>query len=272
MPQRIVLPEWRAENEPTPYPFAEGARLRNDAGDVLLEGLILDLTLFPIGGQARLYLSRVNVEHDRVTLWIGDALEPLRASATFDLVEPPATLPFADPYGRPAGLLISEPLRLASFQAWDVGEHVFTPEDSEFAASCCVPTPELGLRGLLLEDGTLFTGDVWFVGEEGVVVRYEEASRPDNCDSADPYPVLRFDAVGDPLFRRKRCEPPGVFAGPRFIRRVRVQQPLLPDFICFPDERGELKITVHNELAPDTVLRIRTTIEGVLLETVGEPA
>lgn len=271
MAERIQHPEWRREQETTRYPFAERATLTNDT-DVILEGLFLDAQLYPVGGGARMYLSRVDIAHDTVTLVVGAPGVAELASGEFDLIEPPDTVALYDGYGRPAGLFVSEAIRLASFQSWNIGEHVFAITQTEFAATVCVPQPAVGLRGIALEDGTLFTGDVWIVGDDGVVVRYEENTADGrNCDEGPlrTFPTIRIDVVGDPLFKRRLCTPPELFETPRFLRTITFQDNAQA-IVCGPNARGDIKMTVNNDLAEDTVLRVRATPDGIVIEAVGE--
>lgn len=251
MEQRIVYEEWRDEQAGSKYPFADGASLSAGTGLTLDPSIFLDAVLYPIGGGPRVFLTRVTARGTRtVTLVVGTQTGAELASAEFDPLEPPGELPLFDAHGRPAGLIVSTPERLAAFQTWPFGDHEFG-QNAEFAATCVVPTPAPGLRGLMLEDGELFTGDVWVIGEDGVVVRQDGEG------------VIRIDLVGDPLFRRRLCEPNDLFATPRFIKTING----VP-----PDERGTFLITVNSELAGDTILRLHPTDDGraLRIEVVGQ--
>lgn len=261
---RVLYPQWRQEHQATRYPFGDEATLVNDEGYVLLEGTFLDAALFPVGGVEGLYLSSVEVTFEEVILTIGDRIEKSRCSARFPLVSPPDEIVLEDAYGRPAGLLISEAPRLGLFQGWETGVHAFEPAQTRFAATVCLPTPEDGLRGILLEDGTLLTGDVWLVGDDGVVLREEEVS----LAGPGAYRVVRVDVVGDPLYRRRLCEPGSLFDTPSFITGLRVEHPG-GSFTCAPDGRGNLQITHGDGLVDDPALRVRTTPTGVRIEVVG---
>lgn len=263
-----LYPEWRAANSTTNYPFADRATLINAEGRIILEGLFLDAALYPIGGQHGLHLSKVTITNQDITLTIGDNRQSELASGTFALIQPPDTVSLIDNFGRPAGVIISESARLQILQSWGVGEHVFTLAATEFVATVCMPTPEIGLRGIMLEDGSLCVGDVWLVGEAGVIVREEFINLPTEY-APNPYRIIRIDVVGDPLFRRRLCEPPDLFVTPRFIKTIRVKHDL-GEFICTPDACGDFKLAVGNNLAVDTVLRIRSVAEGIIIECVGE--
>jgi hypothetical protein len=270
MSQEILYPQWRDQLEPTKYPFGSKASLRNAAGDTLLPAIFLDAHLYPIGAQDRLFVSHVTISHETVVLWIADSRLVDLASASFPTVNPPDCLKILDLYGRPAGILVSERARLSIFQSWGVGDHVFNLGQTEFCATCCMPTPEVGVRGLLLADGTILTGNVWVVGDDGVVVRPETVNLPAACGQpARSLQVIRVDIVGDPLFRRRLCQAnPTLFATPNPIQKIRVRA-ANTTFECSPDAYGNLSLQVNDAAASDTVLRIRTTPEGVVFEALG---
>jgi hypothetical protein len=269
MVERTLHPEWRAEQETTKYPFGSNASLANDENDVILEGVFLDAILYPIGSTARVFLSQVEITHDSVELTLADPVTTLLASASFDLLDPPSRVVFTDPLGRPAGMLVSEPSRLVSFQSWTVGTHLFDIEQTEFAATVVVPTPEIGLRGIQLEDGSLFTGQIWIVGDDGVVVRSEPTTVPGKCGEDDvDLSVIRVDIVGDPLFRRRLCTADDLFVTPRFLKTISIDDGKQV-VRCGPDENGDFKLTVNNALAEDTILRIRPSEDGLVIEAVG---
>jgi len=272
MAERILFPQWRDSHEPTKYPFADDATLRNGDGDVIDPAVFLDGTLYPIGGRERMYLSQVEVTSDSATITIGDAGNSNRAAGSFNILDPPDRVKLVDSFGRPAGMFVSTPDRLAIFQSWMVGLHAFEVEGTEFAATVCVPTPEIGLRGILLEDGSLFTGDIWLVGDDGVVLSAEKATAdPVECGGQQQtFDVIRVDIVGDPLFRRRLCTNANLFETPRFIRSVTVTDEEGNSFTCVPDDLGNIVFTVGSNLTDEPILRVRTIASGLRIEAVGE--
>lgn len=250
----------------------DGALLRNDEGKFLPEGTFLDATLHPIGSGVRMRLSKAIVNFETVTLYIGDEENDELAFARFDLLTPPDELEVVDAYGRPAGLLVSESDRLVIFQAWGPGTHEFTQEQTGFVAAVCIPVPDVVLRGFILEDGSVFTGDIWLVADDGVVITPElhtpvQSGYPAAEDSLVQQQVVRIDVVGDPLFRRRLCA--GLFTTPTFLKQITVRRHC-EDIVCVPDEFGDFKITVSSHSAPETILRIRATSDGLRIEAVGE--
>lgn len=266
---RHLHPEWRESHETTNYPFADGATLRNAAGYFIPEVTFLDAILYPIGGLVGLYLSKIDVQHESATLYVGDSRNTERCYGEFNLLSPPDSVVLADAYGRPAGMLVSEPERLAIFQSWAAELHVFEVEQTEFVADVCVPTPEIGVRGFVLEDGSVFTEDVWMLGDDGIVLSLSEevTAMPGCVGDEQTRQMIRVDAVGDVLFRRKLCQE--LFTTPRFLQTITVRNQCL-DFVCEPGSDGDFKLTVAHQDSSDTVLRVRTVTEGLIIETVGE--
>jgi hypothetical protein len=241
--ERHIFQEFRDEQEHSRYPFADSASLKSDTGAVTLgNDLFLDAAIYPIGSTTRLHIRQIVVSQQLVQLEISDNNRRLLATAEFDpLAGDLFTVRLVDPYGRDAGVLVSEPARLRIFTSWPIGTHTFPIGNAEFAATCCIPTPEIGVRGILTDTGELLTGDAIIIGDNGIVVREEEGE-------------IRIDAVGDPLFLRKECGESG-FVSPRFLRTING---------CGPDVYGNFHLTIGDELADNTVLRINPDGQGGL--------
>jgi len=247
MPERILYPEFRDELEFTNYPFADGASLQSPL-HTIEKDTFLDATLHPIGGRERQYISSIEVNPRRITFYISDRFNINLCSAVMDPLDPPDILKFLDAYGRPAGIMVSTPLKLARFTTWELGTHQFELGATELVASCVIPTPEPGVRGIMIETGDVFYGDVWLVGENGVVVR----------DDGDGN--IRVDLVGEPLFNRVLCEPRDLFEPPIFIQTING---------CEPNEYGEWHIAIGDNEAERTIVRLYPTNGGLKLEGVG---
>lgn len=262
MASRVQHSQFRAELDDAKYPFADSATLTNGAKS-LLEGTLIDACLYPVGGGPSMYLSKVVITHDTVTLYVGDLSNDSLASGSFDVIDPPDEIKLVDTYSRPAGILVSTGVRLGLFQTWGTGTHTFTEEQTPFVASVTVPTPEVGLRGFLLADGSVMTGDVWIVGDDGVVVRYEETAGVNGA-----IPTIRVDFVGDPLFRRRLCGSNDLFVTPKFVKTITFTDGH-QEVVVTPDSHGDVQMTVNNAMAENTVLRLRSTSQGLIIECVG---
>lgn len=252
---RTLFPEWIAQQAGTRYPFGESASLSN--GEVSIPvGMFADAAVYPVGGGDGLHLTQVEIGFPSATVSIGTATNKKLASATFPLASPPETLTFEDVFGRPAGMLLATEGRLGEMMGWGVGVHVFDETQTAFATTCVFPTPEVGVRGVVLDDGSFFAGDFWLVGSDGVVLRKDEDK-------------IRIDIVGDPLFRRKLCNG-GEFSAPKFVRAIRFVASN-GEFVATPDDLGTISLTTANNLAADSVLRIDFADDGIEIFAVGSP-
>lgn len=269
MSENRAFAQWRDENRTTLYPFSPEATLTNGT-QTLLEGSLIDANLFPIGGDESLYLSSVTVTYQTVTITIGTNANAAIASGSFPLLSPPTSVALSDQFGRPAGLLVSEGVQLGLFGAWGVGTFKFKQAQTAFAATVCVPVPDVGVRGIQLPDGSLLSGEVWLVGDDGVVLSSSQiTTAAAACGAAEQtYTLVRVDVVGDPLFKRRLCSPSSLFATPRFLQSITFKDSR-QSVKVLPDERGDVKITVNNNLSPDTALRVHPTAAGTQFDVVG---
>lgn len=269
MAERVVFQQWRKEHDTTKYPFSSVATLRTGSNQFLPEGTFLDAAMYPIGESTGLFITQVVIDFHKVTIYVGTLASPKLASGSFTLIGPPDQVLFFDAYGRPAGVLVSDGRRLGVFQSWGVGTHTFQQTDSQFCGSCVFPTPEVGVRGIVLETGELFVGNVWLVGSDGVVFRLEDMMIPvSGTNTVRRVRAIRMDVVGDPLFRRRLCTPNNLFETPSFLKQIKVIGPNM-EFICSPDAHGNINLVTSNDLAADTVLRVTTTPAGIEISAAG---
>jgi hypothetical protein len=98
-------------------------------------------------------------------------------------------------------------------------------------------------------EGDVVSGDIWLIGDNGVVIR-----KDDDC-------VIRIDIVGDPLFVRRLCNPLDLFNTPNFVKTING---------CPPDEYGDYKIEVGDHGDPHTILRINPVEDGLKIEAIGD--
>lgn len=261
---RHIHQQWRDEQEGGKFPFIASASLRSRTGIAIAADTFLDAHLYPIGGGEGLHIPQVDVFADRVKLYVGTETSKLLCFAEFDPLSPPTMLALTDSYGRPAGVLICSDIGLAVAQSWDQGTHTFTREATEFVATVCSPTPEIGVRGIITDDGDVLTGDIWIVGENGIVVREDpDIDVPGGA-------VLRVDIVGDPLFRRALCDAE-VETPSGNIPLLAVRNYLKTINHISPDQYGNFTIQVGTAAASDPILRITPTAAGLLFVAVGQP-
>lgn len=248
MAEHILHPEYRDENRTINYPFADNASLISTSGLTIPTEMFYDAILYPIGDGARLSIGRITVEPRLVTLVLIDETLSELATATFSPTSASEAVDFTDEFGRPAGMLLADTSQLTIAQSWAIGDHSFMMGEAEFVASVTVPMPDVGVRGILLDDGTLLTGDTWLVGEDGVVLREVDGK-------------IRVDIVGDPLFRRRLCSDADLFAAPVFLKTINQ---------LHGNRLGEFTLVVGTDESPDTALRIFNDNGVVRVEIAGK--
>lgn len=253
--ERILYPQFRDEQADSRYPFADRATLLSTDGlQEIGRDTFIDAAIYTINGDRQAHISAITVTPQLVTIYIGDVGDNRRASASFNPLASPedGVLNVFDIYSRPAGMLLSPPLALARFSGWPTGTHVFTQAATEFVASVVIPAREPGVRGLVADDLALLTGDVWIIGERGVVVRQEDEE------------VVRVDIIGEPLFNRYLCDPVQRFQPKTFLRTITVNRTT-----CGPNEFGGFNITATNHGVNDTVLRIYPQDGNIRIDAIG---
>jgi len=247
----IIFPEWRNQNEHTNYPFSDAATMISDSGVKLPKSLFDDARFYPIGAVAGVYLKSVSIQGNIVTITIADPDKDL-AIGSFDYTNPYNDVPFYDSLGRPAGVLVSTVAKLRLLPAAMPAFTGFTQEQAELAPSCVVPLPQIGVRGFLLDDGSYFTGDVYLVGVDGIVLSVPEAN------------VIRVDIMGDPYAKLEECDKEGIpvepFCGLKTINGI------APD-----PETGDFKVSpgANPPYAADNVIRVTQNNSELVIETVG---
>lgn len=237
---RIIFPDFREEQADSRYPFVDRATLKTsgDGLEIPRNGVI-DAVIYAIDSGTSAYLSRVVISGNTVTVAIGSISGNAIASATYSPLSIPKNgyLVLRDAYNRPAGSLLCTQECLAVIGGWPEGTHVFSLTSAEFVSSVVIPAQENCVRAIQSPDElNFFTGDVWIIGDAGVVVRKEDES------------TIRIDINGEPLFKRWLCEgtAAGFSPGP-FLQTING---------CTPDEYGNFNITAVGHGTPDTILRI----------------
>ena len=252
--ERTIVPEWRDEQAQSRYPFTDASTLVSTTGVFIDKDFFLDAVVYVLNGSAPLYLAAVTFEGQAITVSITDSGGTTIITGQINPYETNTSIPLYDLNGRSAGVLVSDEDRLKRFQSWPAGTQSFGT-NAEFVASVIVPFPEKHLSGFILPDGSIVSGDVWFFGENGVLIRQDDDGS------------IRFDLVGDPLFKRSLCDitvnGTQGFVTPNFLKTING----IP-----PDSNGNFLISVNDATASDSILRIYpdTSENAVKIEFVGQ--
>lgn len=251
----IRFPEFLDSLENTKYPFIPTATLHNGTVS-LLEGTFLDAHVYATTRFFRYYISEVVVASDKFTIYVGDTIAPknLHGEVSFPITT--VNVQLQDDYGRPGGILVSSPDRLAMLSAWGIGSHKFEREHTEFCTTCQMPVPAPGVSGFLLETGEVLSGKVWFVGDDGIVMSTSDTK------------ALQLNAVGDPLYLQRLCNPTNLFTPVNPVRILRVVNGGNV-YNCVPDAKGNFNLQMNDATVADAALRIRTTPVGIVINVEG---
>lgn len=259
----IRHPELLRSLRATKYPFVPSASLSNGAV-FFVEDTFLDAHIYSVAGTGKYYLSQVSVQSDKFTIYVGTISDPLLLSGTVTLPVETSVIRLLDNYGRPGGVLVSSPERIALLSTWGVQTHVFEPAHTEFCIVCHIPVAANAVSGIRTGETDLSTEKVWLVGEDGVVLRTDNYIDK----TGKEVNVIRVDVVGDPLNLQRLCNPADLFVPLNPIRTIRVVN---GDYTydCTPDEQGNFSLQMNENLVADPALRIRTTPAGIVISVEG---
>lgn len=250
----IRFAEFRNSLENTKYPFIPTATLTNNSV-AFLEGTFLDAHIYAISGTGGYYISSAVVTQNNITIYLSDSQNQNFISGTITLPVTDSNVQLLDIYGRPSGILVSEPTRLSILSTWGLGTHTFQKEQTEFCITCQIPISDPGVTGFVLPSGEILTGRVWFVGEDGVVLSNNGSQ-------------IQINVIGDPLYLQRLCDPQNLFNPVRPIRVIRVVNGSYT-YDCTPDDTGNFNLQMNDSITSDTALRIRTNSSGIVFNIEG---
>lgn len=238
---RTLFPEFLAEQQNSNYPFGDDCTLRSADNLFFDPGLFLDAVLYPTGSPERLAITSITTSYSTITIYIGNDAAVDLLQITYDPLNAPELLTVYQG-DRIAGMLLPDSTLLATLQSWPAGTHAFSTGTAEFVPSVTIPLPDVGVTGFQLDNGDVISGDVWLIGEDGIVFTVLNGD------------TIRIDVVGDPLFRRRLCDAAG-FVTANYGKTINN---------IAPDEYGDFKIIVGTRLNPEPALRLGQTDETTL--------
>lgn len=168
--------QWRNKNNFRYFPIADDASWVTQSGLTVPSSIFVDAVLTPIDSSGSVWVSFINFETGTVGI-SDDRGQIATAEITTD------ELSFYDTYGRHIGVVVLDP----SFHDL-AGALTFRAHALPFAPTAVVPQVQECVRGLLLPDGTLLTGDVVLTGIDGIVITTEITAQGQ---------LVRFDALGE---------------------------------------------------------------------------
>lgn len=180
-----VFHEYRNQHEHRSFPFLDNASLRSTDGLQLPTDFLVDALLHPIDLPNQLYLKTLSFTSRYMTFadTVTGAVHGIGYYDDTDVV-----LVYEDsPVGRQIGVVTLGAGRRAVPRG---GTYTFNPEATTLTPAAYYPLNQPGVRGILLDSGTLYTGAVKMIGRNGVIVH----SYIDNTGRH----IIRFDVRGEP--------------------------------------------------------------------------
>ena len=247
---RQLNQSWRDEQARRHYPFSDfGPPTTLDSRELPL-GVILDANLHPLDSPGEFYLAQIEIAQDgAVRFFIGDGLSTFAASGEFSPDNPDASaIQLLDLADEPAGVLVVDPASVQRLsQDWPPATYSFSDSTAQFVISTWNYT--FGSPTANIAEGVSISlaEDLYLVGAEGVRL---------TCDLSRDEPLIRVNAIGDPLARLRDCSEDPV---PRFIREV-VFQKDDQTIRCEPNENGEIYILVASKTDVQSALRLYASV------------
>lgn len=160
----IVLGEYRNQHSRRNYPFADDVSMSDVDGQALPVDFLVDAFLYPIDIAGAPYISTIDVNARVVTF--SDSSGGVVGSAEILPGSGSASIYEVGRYGRQLGILVFGDGIQELFRGRPIRN--FNPGATAMCPTTYIPLNQVGVRGILLPDGTLLTGEVVFEGRDGV--------------------------------------------------------------------------------------------------------
>ena len=178
-----IFQEWASQNARRNYPFADNCTLQDDQGGQLPVDFLVDASLYPFDLEGFPYLSSIQGA-TRTLVWSDSVTGQTVGKANWQEGSVASQVYDVSGYSRPIGTLVFGD-GLAAIES--NATRTFQPTATALTPTAFVPLNQVGVRGIILPDGTLVTGNVTFEGQDGVMV---------STIQAGSIQILRVDVVG----------------------------------------------------------------------------
>ena len=234
----VIFPTYRDEHKLTKYPFVDNATLTSTNEELTLpQELFCDASIYIPGAKAPVYIQSIISDSSGITLTVSDYAKQYTATGKINPLDD--SIKLLNQSEQQVGILVAS-ADLTYFTNISKGEYTFTAKATSFVPRCIIPLEDVGVTSLGVVGETQLYGDIWLIGKDGIVIRYIEDA-------------IRFDIVGDPLFKREDPD----FQLPKFIKTI--------NGVCC-NEYGDFKITVGED---KDILRIDNSSDGITISAAG---
>lgn len=246
----IIFPQFREEQRDSRYPFEDNAGLVDESGVLSMPNeVFIDASIYLIGGGGSAYIASIEIDGRDIHITVQTTDPIVTATGTYKPDES-SIVYLKDTYGRSAGVFVMGAQAVNFFFGIPAATYTFKSTALRFVATCFVPTPNKGVRGFRLPNGTIVASDILLLGENGVVFRNVSKTGLEN--------KIRVDVIGEPLFKRKNCDDENLEpAARKFLSTING---------CGADEFGNFVLTTaSDDPANPTPIRIYPTNSDTLV-------
>jgi len=237
----------------TNYPFADNATMVSRNGMVVAKTVFLDARVYAPNSGALQFIKSMRLVSGALLVEIADTSGVI---ATGTYPGSGAVIPLYDKYGRDVGVLYGDPDGISGLSPGDTRVE-FDVGALPFVSSVLVPQVQPVVRGIYVKEDELLSGDVWLIGEDGVVLTASEDT-------------ISVNIVGDHFFIRKLCasELPAFRPG-RPLKTLIINEggSFLGNLI--PNVYGNVFLRPGRDLADDNIIRINPIKYGLQIEVLG---
>ena len=238
------------------YPFTDGSTMTSTDGVEVPPFWATDAHLYPPGGTATQYINSISITSKKITITVAD--ENGKELCRGECKANDNQVVLYDEYHRVSGLLLGNMQALQSV-ATVPSELVFSENALSFVASVVVPQSATEVTGFLTSEDEILYGDVWLVGEDGIVFKDEGNG------------IVRMHVVGDPNYVRRACnEEDQDFPSPKPLQKIIIEDDGGNTQTLLPGEDGEILIMPGDSVATDNVLRVANNQNKLLFYSVAD--
>ena len=207
--------DWRYQNSLSRYPFTDDSAMLSTTGEIVPDNVFVDVSLIFVQASP-VALRRIDVANGKLIATFQNAIETELATATIlvDGVQAVGELIAESSYTK-IGLLVCNPAGLAEFARTAPTTMTFKPTAAKLNPRCMHNYQSQAVTSVATDRGSLQTGNVYLVGENGIVLTKIDTEILSVVDPRFPVdtPItqpravnrIRVDIVGDPLKNANDC-------------------------------------------------------------------
>lgn len=159
----ILYTEYINQNSQRNYPFSDSATLKDSGGVSLPTDFIVDINMFVFNATGVPYIQSINVTENRIIFAVDGTVcgfADMDGSTEIAIYD-------SEDFMRQIGVVVFG----AGLSSFNTGmAHVYASNATSLCVTAWFNLKQAGVRGFLLEDGTLVTGAVTFEGRNGINV------------------------------------------------------------------------------------------------------